>query len=578
MSQSSFAASLLRSGYEVVDQAADRPALPSDYRVQVAKPLPSIEPRLATPSPSPYVPVGNCTFYSGGEEMLTKLYFYFTDSTVSSICGMKIGYPNDKLTKVMGRKTVYVRDWARQDGEVISIVTITSLIYDGRVSAVAIFSSIRGSIVFGTPVEVLVTDIHNAYFPVLYDFQTYYNSDCIIWMQHVGKYRKQYSGPGGQINNEDNDGYLTLVPRPCSMRLKADLAREVTGEITSGKWEELFNAKFKLGSDVSQALERLVDCDEEKAWTKYYDSKTNQVVYVCESDGDVYIWTRDIVTADAHEHITQIGYYSQDADLLVATEWSLAGTFNANDIQKTSLAYKSWFTQYVKDSTGAVRNVADQVLRDALVGAGVMTNKGVLKVHYGGAPSATGANVINSSIAGVWAILACEKFVKELVPKDYLVVDTLSFDQKYDWTQIVAEGDEDAISGEGGIVVIPKTETRNYIYPYDYQASSADITAFLTTNIFLKNCTTRRAFATFDRSKLVDTIGYVAIADDRNGTASVGITVLPPNEQGAQRQLATLKARSNIGSTSSPPAIIAAHKTAEGDPLRKISLLIGKYV
>jgi hypothetical protein len=47
--------------------------------------------------------------------------------------------------------------------------------------------------------------------------------------------------------------------------------------------------------------------------------------------------------------------------------------------------------------------------------------------------------------------------VKELVPKDYLVVDTLSFDQKYDWTQIVAEGDEDAISGEGGIVVIPKT-------------------------------------------------------------------------------------------------------------------------
>jgi hypothetical protein len=77
---------------------------------------------------------------------------------------------------------------------------------------------------------------------------------------------------------------------------------------------------------------------------------------------------------------------------------------------------------------------------------------------------------------------------------------------------------------------------------------------------------------------VVDTIGYVAIADDRNGTASVGITVLPPNEQGAQRQLVTLKARSNIGSTSSPPAIIAAHKTAEGDPLRKISLLIGKYV
>ena len=98
-----------------------------------------------------------------------------------------------------------------------------------------------------------------------------------------------------------------------------------------------------------------------------------------------------------HEHITQIGYYSQDADLLVGTEWSLTGTFSVNDVQKTTLAYKSWFTQYVKDSTGAVKNAADQVLRDALVGAGVITNKGVLKVHYGGAVSATGAKLVISS-------------------------------------------------------------------------------------------------------------------------------------------------------------------------------------
>ena len=77
---------------------------------------------------------------------------------------------------------------------------------------------------------------------------------------------------------------------------------------------------------------------------------------------------------------------------------------------------------------------------------------------------------------------------------------------------------------------------------------------------------------------MVDTIGYVAIAGDKNGTASVGITVLPPNKQDAQRQLVKLEARSNVGLTSTPPTIIAVHKTAEGDPLQKISLLLGKYV
>ena len=33
----------------------------------------------------------------------------------------------------------------------------------------------------------------------------------------------------------------------------------------------------------------------------------------------------------------------------------------------------------------------------------------------------------------------------------------MSFDQKSDWAQIVAEGDEDSISGDAGIVIIPKT-------------------------------------------------------------------------------------------------------------------------
>ena len=61
--------------------------------------------------------------------------------------------------------------------------------------------------------------------------------------------------------------------------------------------------------------------------------------------------------------------------LLVGTEWSLNGTFSTNDTQKTSVAYKSWFTKYVKNSTGGVRSVADEVLRDALSGAGVITDK-----------------------------------------------------------------------------------------------------------------------------------------------------------------------------------------------------------
>jgi hypothetical protein len=77
--------------------------------------------------------------------------------------------------------------------------------------------------------------------------------------------------------------------------------------------------------------------------------------------------------------------------LLIGTEWSLIGTFSKNDVQRTSTAYKSWFTKYVKDSTGDVRLVADEVLRDALSGAGVIADKGKLTVNYGGNVSATGA-------------------------------------------------------------------------------------------------------------------------------------------------------------------------------------------
>ena len=77
--------------------------------------------------------------------------------------------------------------------------------------------------------------------------------------------------------------------------------------------------------------------------------------------------------------------------LLAGIEWSLSGTFSTNDIQKTSVAYKSWFTKYVKNSTRGARSVANEVLRDALSGAGVITDKGTLTVDYQGKISAADA-------------------------------------------------------------------------------------------------------------------------------------------------------------------------------------------
>ena len=44
-----------------------------------------------------------------------------------------------------------------------------------------------------------------------------------------------------------------------------------------------------------------------------------------------------------------------------------------------------------------------------------------------------------------------------LVSGPYLAVDVLNFDQKFDWAQIAAYGDDDAILGAGsGTVAIPK--------------------------------------------------------------------------------------------------------------------------
>ena len=90
-----------------------------------------------------------------------------------------------------------------------------------------------------------------------------------------------------------------MVPKPCSMRLDAQLARDVTNNIMTDSWEKLFDAKFQLGKGVNSALDRLVDLDE-NAWAKYCHPKSNEVVYVCESGGEIYIWTRDIGTAGEH--------------------------------------------------------------------------------------------------------------------------------------------------------------------------------------------------------------------------------------------------------------------------------------
>lgn len=497
---------------------------------------------------------------------------YYEKPDLAIICGIKIGYgyDDDVWTKVMGKQTRNFETWDRREGEEITYIDMQSVMGDGRLSSFRITSTKQPAKNYGNAGLGPTTGKYDASLPALYDFQVYFTSKFIIWLQHVGKYHrkheKDYGGPSGR-------GDLIMVPKSCSMRLDAQLARDVTNNIMTDSWEKLFDAKFQLGKGVNSALDRLVDLDE-NAWAKYCHPKSNEVVYVCESGGEIYIWTRDIGTADDPEHITQIGYYSQNADLLVGTEWSLSGTFSTNDIQKTSIAYKSWFTKYVKDSTGGVRSVADEVLRDALSGAGVITDKGTLTVDYGGNMSATDANVINSFVIGVWAILACEKFVGELVSGPYLVVDVLNFDRESDWAQIAADGDDDAILGAGsGTVVIPKPDT--YQYPNGYKPSSTDATIFFTTDIFLEPCTTKRAFASIDKQP--DAFGYISTASVIGDVASAGIAVLPSNKQGVQNQLSKLEARSGTGSTSSPPTLIAAHRTGNGDPLQKISVLIGKY-
>ena len=71
--------------------------------------------------------------------------------------------------------------------------------------------------------------------------------------------------------------------------------------------------------------------------------------------------------------------------------------------------------------------------------------------------------------------------------------------------------------------------------------------------------------------------GYIAMADGKGDAASVGVAVLQSNEQDIQNQLSQLRAGSDTASTSSPATLIVAHGTSDGSPLRKVSVLIGKY-
>jgi hypothetical protein len=70
---------------------------------------------------------------------------------------------------------------------------------------------------------------------------------------------------------------------------------------------------------------------------------------------------------------------------------------------------------------------------------------------------------------------------------------------------------------------------------------------------------------------------YITTADGKGNAASVGIAVLPSNEQEVQNQLLQLRVGSGTASTSSPATLIVAHDTSDRSPLWKVSMLIGKY-
>ncbi|KAH7921518.1 hypothetical protein BV22DRAFT_727252 [Leucogyrophana mollusca] len=115
--------SLLRSGFQVVDQNADILALPKDYKPQLPAAVANLRSAAAKTPSSDYVSVGDNTIYTGGEDTLTALRFYFTDKECYNLVGMQIGYPNNVWTKIMGKETQYTENWNRQDGEKITFTS-----------------------------------------------------------------------------------------------------------------------------------------------------------------------------------------------------------------------------------------------------------------------------------------------------------------------------------------------------------------------------------------------------------------------------------------------------------------------
>jgi hypothetical protein len=128
MPRSSLTASLLQSGYKLVNQGADRLALPENYRAPIPQPHPNDNTQwrgasaTTPPGPPSPIPVGRRTFYPGGHDMMTNLRIYYVDANKYIICGIKIGYPDDLWTKVMGKKTNNVEYWDRQDNEKITFI------------------------------------------------------------------------------------------------------------------------------------------------------------------------------------------------------------------------------------------------------------------------------------------------------------------------------------------------------------------------------------------------------------------------------------------------------------------------
>jgi len=386
-------------------------------------------------------------------------------------------------------------------------------------------------------------------------------------------------GDGCNCGGAGSDHSLILTPQPSNVRMDKTLAQEST----SGSWKKLFDAKQQAGKDIVMVLDFLAEKDEEDAWVLY--SSDDDDVWICSDEngcGELYIWTRDVGTAENPNHITRIGHSSLTNNMLLNVEWSLSGVsgaFAANNVRNTSVAYKSWFTAYVKDKSGEVKDNADAVLRDALANAGVMYKDGTLKVQCGGGDCSHGAVVLNAVICGIWSILQCETYVQTIIKGPYLLTDALNFDQSNGWVTIMRQPYEDSLLGnDANFVILPKTDV------FDYPASiemDGTTTVSLVTNVFIDpdgpvSYLTRAAMASTDENSQ-KVFGYVCKVNNMQ-SVSLGMRQLSVDKELAASTLAKIVPRTvQSVQTISPPVILAVRKNIEDDKFQKVSVIIGKY-